>query len=117
LCGVTAPSTSEGIEFTATLADPSTPARRRLMFAYRNEQRAVRDERWKLIRYPLVDKTQLFDLKDDPQEVHNLAYRPDQAARFASRTPLLEKEQIHFGDTAPLTVSNPKPADWTPPNE
>jgi arylsulfatase A-like enzyme len=117
LCGVPAPATSEGIEFTATLADPAKPARPQMMFAYRNVQRAVRDERWKLIRYPLVDKTQLFDLEADPHEVTSLADRPDQAARLASLTALLEKEQNHFGDTAPLRVPNPQPAEWTPPKE
>ncbi len=117
LCRVPAPATSEGVEFTATLTDPSKPARSQLMFAYRNFQRAVRDERWKLIRYPLVDKTQLFDLATDPHEVTNLADRPKQAARLAALTALLEKEQKHFGDMAPLTVPNPKPAEWVPPKE
>jgi arylsulfatase A-like enzyme len=116
-CGVPAPATSEGIEFTATLTDPSKPARSQLMFAYRNIQRAICDGRWKLIRYPLVDKTQLFDLQSDPQEITNLADRPDQVRRVADLTALLEKEQNHFGDTTPLTVPNPKPADWTPPKE
>ncbi len=117
LCSVPAPATSEGREFTATLNDPSKPARSELMFAYRNFQRAVRDERWKLIRYPLVDKTQLFDLATDPHEVTNLADWPDQAARLAALTALLEREQNLFGDTVPLTVANPKSAEWTPPKE
>jgi len=117
LCGVPAPATSEGVEFTATLAHPSKPARPQILLAYRNVQRAVRDERWKLIRYPLVDKTQLFDLTNDPHEVTNLADRPDQAARVAALTAVLEKEQNHFGDTGPLKVPNPGPAEWTPPKE
>jgi hypothetical protein len=25
------------------------------------------------------------------------------------------KEQVAFGDPVPLTVRNPKPADWVPP--
>jgi arylsulfatase A-like enzyme len=117
MCGVPAPATSEGVEFMATLTDPSKPARLQLMFAYRNVQRAVRDERWKLIRYPLVNKTQLFDLTNDPHEVTNLADRPDQAARLAALTALLQREQTHFGDTAPLAVPNPKPSEWTPPKD
>jgi arylsulfatase A-like enzyme len=115
LCRVPAPKTSEGIDLTAPLKDPSRPARTQLMFAYRNVQRAVRDDRWKLIRYPQVDKTQLFDLRADPHETTNLAGRPEQAARVAALTALLEKEQQRFGDTAPLKVAHPKPADWKPP--
>lgn len=117
LCGVPGPKTSEGIEFTATVSDPSKPVRPQLMFAYRNVQRAVRDERWKLIRYPLVNKTQLFDLANDPQEVTNLADKPEHAARVAALTALLKTEQKQFGDAAPLTVPSPKPAQWTPPRD
>jgi arylsulfatase A-like enzyme len=114
-CGVPAPATSEGREFTATLRDPSKAARSRLMFAYKNVQRAIRDERWKLIRYPQVDRTQLFDLRTDQQEVTNLADKPEQAARRTELTALLKKEMQDNGDTAPLKIAHPKPADWKPP--
>jgi arylsulfatase A-like enzyme len=117
LCGVPAPKASEGIEFTAALSDPSKPSRPQLMFAYRNVQRAVRDDRWKLIRYPLVDKTQLFDLQADPDEVNNLADKPQHSARVAALTALLEKEQKQFGDRAPLTAKKPQNPDWTPPKQ
>lgn len=117
LCGVAGPKTSEGMEFTASLKNPAVAARPQLMFAYRNFQRAVRDDRWKLIVYPQINRTQLFDLRTDPQETVNLADKPDQAARVAALTALLEKEQKRNGDTAPLKVANPKPAEWTPPKE
>ncbi len=117
LCDVPAPNTSEGIEFTASLSDPTRPARPQLMFAYRNVQRAVRDERWKLIRYPQVDKTQLFDLQADPHETTNLADKPENTTRVRALTALLEKEQKQHGDTAPLTVPKPKSGEWTPPKK
>ena len=44
-----------------------------LFLAYRDVQRAVRHGDWKLIRYPKVNVTQLFDLRDDPDELNNLA--------------------------------------------
>ena len=62
-CGVAGPATSEGFDFSATLKNPGRPARTELFFAYKDGQRAVRNRRWKLIRYPQVDETQLFDLK------------------------------------------------------
>lgn len=114
-CDVSAPKTSEGIDLTPSLMDPSKPARPRLMFAYRDIQRALRDDRWKLIRYPQVDKTQLFDLRSDPDEVANLAEKPEYSAKVAELTVLLKKEQIQFGDKAPLRVANPRPAEWSPP--
>ena len=115
LCGVPAPATSEGIDLSAILADPSKPGRERLLFAYRNVQRAVRDERYKLIHYPQVDVTQLFDLQTDPDEMVNLASEPDQRERVAAMLASLATEQAKFGDTLPLSVAKPKPAAWVPP--
>jgi hypothetical protein len=34
--------------------------REEVFLAFTDTQRAIRDERWKLIRYPKVDVTQLF---------------------------------------------------------
>ena len=38
-----------------------------LYLTYENKMRAVTDGRWKLIRYPLLDREQLFDLRDGPR--------------------------------------------------
>jgi arylsulfatase A-like enzyme len=73
-------------------------------------QRAVRRGRWKLLRYPEVNMTQLFDLEADPYETKNLADDPAQAERVKELMSLLAEEQKRFGDKAPLTVDNPKPA-------
>jgi arylsulfatase A-like enzyme len=115
LCGVPAPKTSEGFDLSATLYDPSQPARRELMFAYRNVQRAYTDGRWKLIRYPWVDRTQLFDLQADPYEVTNLAGRAEFAGKVTELTAALKKLQQASGDNAPLEVATPEPAEWKPP--
>ena len=115
LCGVSGPKSSEGIPFTATLMNPATPARSQLMFAYKNVQRAYTNGRWKLIRYPEVDRTQLFDLQADPHELANLADQPGHAAKVSELTALLEQEMQRSGDPATLKVANPKPAEWTPP--
>jgi arylsulfatase A-like enzyme len=117
-CGVPAPATSEGLDLGPALADPAAPAaagRPTLFFAYKDVQRAVRDDRWKLVRYPRIDRTQLFDLTDDPDERHNLADRPEQADRVRELTDRLAVEQRAFGDPSPLRVASPKPADWAPP--
>ena len=115
LCGVAGPKTSDGIDFAASLADASKPARSHLMFAYRNVQRAFTDGRWKLIRYPQVDRTQLFDLQADPFEVTNLADEPEHAIKVSELTAALEKEMQQSGDNAALKVANPSPAKWSPP--
>ncbi len=115
LCGVSGPATSEGIEFSATLSDPAKPARSRLIFAYRNVQRAVSDGHWKLIRYPQIDRTQLFDLASDPNEVTNVAEKPEHAGKVAELMQALEAEMRASGDPAPLRVEKPAAAEWVPP--
>ena len=115
LCGVAGPASSEGMDLAPVLRDPAQPARAAILLGYMKVQRAVDDGRWKLIRYPQVDKTQLFDLQADPFEITNLAGQPEQAEREAGLLALMQKLQGDFGDKVPLTVDNPKPAEWTPP--
>ncbi|MBI5397788.1 MAG: sulfatase-like hydrolase/transferase [Verrucomicrobia bacterium] len=114
LAGVRAPDGSEGISLAPVLRNPKRAGRPVIFNAYRNVQRAIRDERWKLIRYPQVDKTQLFDLQNDPHEKNDLAAKPESAGKIKELMARMEKAQREFGDDCPLTVSNPKPAAWSP---
>ena len=115
LCAVAGPKTSEGLDLRATLRNPATPTRTSLMFAYQKVQRSLRDERYKLIRYPQVDRTQLFDLSADPDERTDLSARPEHAARVAAMTAALAAEMKRFDDPAELTVASPQPSAWSPP--
>jgi arylsulfatase A-like enzyme len=85
------------------------------MFAYQKVQRSLRDERYKLIRYPQVDRTQLFDLAADPDERTDLSARPEHSARVATMTAALAAEMKRLGDPQPLSVASPRPATWSPP--
>jgi arylsulfatase A-like enzyme len=67
-------------------------------------QRAVRDHRWKLIRYPEIAHTQLFDLDADPDELQNLAAAPEHAGTLARLRRSLEQWQGFVGDNAPWTA-------------
>lgn len=115
LCGVEGPTTSQGIAFTETLVDPAKPARSEIMLAYRSVQRAVRDSRMKLIRYPQINRTQLFDLQSDPHELKDLSMLPEYRERVQSMMELLADRQRHFGDELPLSCPTPQPAEWKPP--
>jgi len=42
----------------------------------------IRTDRWKLIHYPKIDRFQLFDLQEDPDELRDLANAPEHRARF-----------------------------------
>ena len=79
--------------------------------AYMKVQRAVRHAHWKLIRYPQVNRTQLFDLESDPHELHDLSASPDQAERVKELMELLAEQQKLAEDQQPLEVPNPAPAE------
>jgi arylsulfatase A-like enzyme len=93
-CAVAPPRGSEGIDLNPVFEDPSRSVRENLVFAYRKVQRAVCDARWKLIRYPQVDRVQLFDLQNDPLETKNLAEEASQSERVQQMTALM-REQLH----------------------
>jgi arylsulfatase A-like enzyme len=113
--GATIPAGVEGRSVWRIIRGESTAVRDVLYTAYRDCQRAVRDDRWKLIHYPLVDRTQLFDLGSDPHELVNLAEEPEHAARVRAMTAVLQGEMDRYGDEAPLKVAHPRPAEWNPP--
>ena len=115
LAGARTPAEVEGRSLWPVIQGKTNQVREVLYTGYRNCQRAVRDERWKLIRYPLVDRTQLFDLSQDPHELNNLAEDPKAAVQLARMTGLLEREMQRYGDQTPLKVPNPSPAEWKPP--
>ena len=115
LTQVPGPKTNEGIDLSSSMRDPRKPARPSLTFAYQKVQRALRDERFKLIRYPQIDRTQLFDLGNDPDEIHDLAALPEHAARVAAMTQTLAAELKKIDDLAPFTVATLRPDAWTPP--
>ncbi len=117
LCGVATPQGSNGREFAAVLKDPSKPARPFLMFGYKSIQKALNDGRWKLIRYPHVDRTQLFDLQTDPYETKDLAALPEHAERIQAMLAKLAAEMKADGDNDPLTAAKILPADWKAPSK
>ena len=113
--GATPPADVEGANLRPILSGIATSIRPALFTAYQDVQRAVRDERWKLIRYPQVDRTQLFDLASDPHERRNLAADPAHQATLARLRTLLVQEAARWGDKTTWTSPNVRPAEWTPP--
>jgi len=71
--------------------------------AYVDLQRMIRKDGYKLIVYPKVPKVLLFDLKNDPHEMHNLAEAPEQAERIQNLFLELQELQHKMGDTLDLS--------------
>jgi arylsulfatase A-like enzyme len=113
LCGIRAPQGLDAKSLVPILRDPRAKVRDYAFTAYRDVQRSVRDERWKLIRYPQINKTQLFDLTADPHEMHNLAAAPKYSAKINELMAILAKQQTLYGDICPLTVEHPKDPSWS----
>jgi arylsulfatase A-like enzyme len=72
-------------------------------------QRAVRDQRWKLICYPKISYMQLFDLQADPDETTNLIDRPEYAAHVQRLRTLMKQWQARVGDTQELPTESKPP--------
>ena len=102
LCDLTetpVPESVEGRSLMPVLLQGS-PGREDLFFAYLGLQRAIRESRYKLIEYLVNGQrtTQLFDLKEDPWEIENLAGQAEHADRLESLRQLLARRQDELDD-------------------
>jgi len=100
LIGLPIPETVQHKSLMPLLRDPETSHRGHLYFAYMNWQRSVRNDRFKLIEYCVDDTrhTQLFDLKNDPHELNNLADDPKYKDQLQTLRELLKKERVRLND-------------------
>ena len=102
LAGVAVPDSVEGKSLAGVLRGEQRQVRNTVFTAYK-VQRAVRDDRWKLIRYTHINRTQLFDLAIDPAEQHDLSDDPEQQPRVARMMKMLQRWQDDLGTDMPLT--------------
>jgi len=74
LTGTKTPGNVEGVSLAPAIQSPKGATRPDLFLAYRNLMRGYSDGEWKLIAYNVNGKrtTQLFNLPEDPHEVHDL---------------------------------------------
>ena len=110
LVDVDVPNGLDGRSQGPVIAGKKPRVRETVFLSYRQGQRAVRRGRWKLIRYPQVNFTQLFELDQDPHELHNLAAQPAHAGKVKEMLAMLKREQVRYNDRQPLTSESPKPA-------
>ncbi|AGA25154.1 sulfatase-like hydrolase/transferase [Singulisphaera acidiphila] len=104
LCGLTGvplPAGLDGQSLVPVIRGEQARVRDALFLAYRDVQRAARDERWKLIWYPQANQIQLFDLSVDPDELTNLAGDPSHAPELERLSTLLRGWQREVANVAP----------------
>ncbi|AWW32687.1 choline-sulfatase [Echinicola strongylocentroti] len=110
LCGLPVPEEIDGTDFTDVLMGKTKQVRSAIYTVYRNTVRAVRTVDWKLINYPQQQYTQLFNLSEDPLELHNLAdQHPEKVEEL---TELLENWHETSDDTSDLHPTKVLPMEY-----
>jgi arylsulfatase A-like enzyme len=92
LCGLSAPAGLDGQSLVPLLDDPTAAWARPALTTHGQGNHAIRDERWRYIRYA-DGSEELYDHAADPNEWRNLALRPDMAetkARLAAFLPKVD---------------------------
>ncbi|MEN8773356.1 MAG: sulfatase-like hydrolase/transferase [Akkermansiaceae bacterium] len=121
LAGIDPPATNEGKSFKSILTGDKKTVRDTLFGVYaggtKPGMRSVRKGDWKLVKFDVLDgavqETQLFNLKDNPNEflaqhgkldpkLGNLANDPAQAQKLAEMEALLKSEMERHLDPYPL---------------
>jgi choline-sulfatase len=72
---------------------------------YTKTQRMITVGDYKLIVYPSIGRKLLFDLKNDPLEISDLAGKPEYAGKIAELTAKLKALQPEVGDTLDLGIA------------
>jgi len=115
LIGIQRPADLEGESLRPLWEGKRDRVRDSVFLPFIGIQRAVRDERWKLICYPKIGHMQLFDLQTDPDEKTNLIDRVEYAEHVQRLLKLMNQWQAKVGDTLQLPTENkpPEPVDLT----
>jgi arylsulfatase A-like enzyme len=107
--GVAAPRDLRGESLRPVIEGKKNRVRESVFLPFQNIQRAVRDERWKLIAYPKIGYLELFDLQSDPFEKHNIYARPENAAHIARLRDEMKRWQAKVGDAQELPSESKTP--------
>ncbi len=75
--------------------------------AYLDLQRSITHEGWKLIAYPRARVVRLYDLRQDPMKMRDLASDPSQAERKLDLIKKLRGLQASLGDKLDMTDALP----------
>jgi arylsulfatase A-like enzyme len=112
LCHLPAPAGIDGKNLAPVIRGEANGVRNSLYTSYKNTVRAVRTDEWKLIRYPRRNYTQLFNLKNDPLEINNLAAAPECKVKVDEMMGLLLEGYKATNDTANMNPGSFLPMEY-----
>jgi arylsulfatase A-like enzyme len=108
LLGVPTPSGLDGRSLTPLLRGERTEIHEAVFGYFTDTQRMIRTaDGWKLIWYPAIQRTELFHVTDDPDELRDLAAAPAHAARLTQLRACLADWQLRHHDPAAPAMSRP----------
>ncbi|HBO14822.1 MAG TPA: sulfatase [Porticoccaceae bacterium] len=105
LANIPKPDSIDSASAAPLLSGTQDVLRESIYGAYKNFQRMVRTDTHKLIYYPILDKTQLFDMVNDPFEMNDLSDNPSSAKVIQELMHELEVLKREVGD--PLNNDDP----------
>ena len=110
LAGVAVPAECEGRSLLPVVNGKETKLRDTLFGAFTNVQRMIRDDRWKLLKFNVKGEkhSMLFDLKNDPEEINNLAADPSKADEVKRLDALLLTARKDLNDPVDFESADPK---------
>lgn len=94
LCGLPPKPELEGLSLTPQLQDAKTKREHPAITTHNQGNHAVRTERWRYIHYA-DGSEELYDMQSDPQEIHNLADKPELAGVKQELAAWLPKKDVH----------------------
>lgn len=109
------PQGLDGLSILPLINREQEEIRDKIFLAYRDYQRSIRKGNWKLIRFPKIDKTLLFNLENDPNEINNLADDPQYTSLIKELFTDLDKERKAAGDHIELFSNEYTPAEFVAP--
>ncbi|MCL3779368.1 DUF4976 domain-containing protein [Prolixibacteraceae bacterium JC049] len=104
LAGIKTPNTVEFRSIAQLLKDDKAKGEKYIFGTYKKFQRMIRSERYKLILYPQVKEAQLFDLKNDPEELNNLYGKTEVKNIQQELFTALKQKQQELGDNLKLDM-------------
>lgn len=107
LAGIDVPQSVQFPSLAPMLRGEAAPVHDAVFSYYREYQRMVRTKTHKLIVYPHIKRTQLFDLEKDPWEMNDLSDDPQAATVKSALMERLLAFQRELDD--PLDLDNPAP--------
>jgi len=98
LAGIKIPASVQGRSLVPVLKGAAKAIYPEIFGYFRTFQRMIRSDRWKLIWYPQIQRRQLFDLADDPDELRDLSANPERASVLEELSRRLKAWLAEAGD-------------------